>query len=79
MTSSMYRNIVMTLGHYNNYNYSFLILLYIYIVLCIEDLFQKYNCGCAEVEVTDFRAYSDDSYSVIPDAVKKVHLHMTLC
>ena len=42
-------------------------------------LFEKHNCDCIEVEVTDFRFYSDDSYSVIPDAVKKVHLHMTLC
>ena len=47
--------------------------------LYIEDLFEKCNCDWIEVEVTDFRFYSDDSYSVIPDAVKKVHLHMTLC
>ena len=49
------------------------------IVLCIEDLFEKYNCDCIEVEETDFRVYSDDTHSVIPDAVKKVDLHMTLC
>ena len=46
----------------------------------VETLFAKYNCSCIEVEVTDFKDYTDVETSlVIPDAVKKVNLHCTLC